>query len=67
LSWLPLVARVLSKGKRIDETIGRLTGQTVVIQASSDTPRQLDGDSIGPGRELRMHCVHGRLLVRVPR
>ncbi|MEO6509465.1 MAG: diacylglycerol kinase family protein [Nocardioides sp.] len=67
LSWLPLVARVLSKGKRIDETIGRLTGQTIVIRASSDTPRQLDGDSIGPGRELRMHCVHGRLLVRVPR
>ena len=33
----------------------------------ADTPRQLDGDSIGPGRELRMQCVHGRLLVRVPR
>ncbi len=67
LSWLPLVARVLSKGKRVDETIGRLTGQSVVVRASADTPRQLDGDSIGPGRELRMHCVHGRLLVRVPR
>ena len=67
LSWLPLVARVLSKGKRTDETIGRLTGQSVVIRASADTPRQLDGDAIGPGRELRMHCVHGRLLVRVPR
>ncbi len=67
LSWLPLVARVLSKGRRVDETIGRLTGQTVVIRAASDIPRQLDGDSIGPGRELRMHCVHGRLLVRVPR
>ncbi len=67
LSWLPLVARVLSKGRRVDETIGRLTGQTIVVRASSDTPRQLDGDSIGPGRELRMHCVHGRLLVRVPR
>jgi YegS/Rv2252/BmrU family lipid kinase len=67
LSWLPLVARVLSKGKRVDETIGRLTGQSVVIRASADTPRQLDGDAIGPGRELRMHCVHGRLLVRVPR
>ena len=67
LSWLPLVARVLSKGKRVDETIGRLTGQSVVVRASSDTPRQLDGDAIGPGRELRMHCIHGRLLVRVPR
>ena len=67
LSWLPLVARVLSKGKRVDETIGRLTGQSVVVRASADTPRQLDGDGIGPGRELRMHCIHGRLLVRVPR
>jgi YegS/Rv2252/BmrU family lipid kinase len=67
LSWLPLVARVLSRHKRVDETIGRLTGQSVVIRASADTPRQLDGDSIGPGRELRMTCIHGRLLVRVPR
>ena len=67
LSWLPLVARVLSRGKRVDDTIGRLTGQSVVIRASADTPRQLDGDGIGPGRELRMHCIHGRLLVRVPR
>jgi YegS/Rv2252/BmrU family lipid kinase len=67
LSWLPLVARVLSKGQRVDDTIARLTGQTIAIRAGSDTPRQLDGDSIGPGRELRMHCVHGRLLVRVPR
>jgi YegS/Rv2252/BmrU family lipid kinase len=67
LSWLPLVARVLSKGKRTDEALGRLTGQTVVVRASADTPRQLDGDAIGPGRELRMHCIHGRLLVRVPR
>ena len=30
LSWLPLVARVLSKGQRTDDTIGRMTGQTVV-------------------------------------
>jgi YegS/Rv2252/BmrU family lipid kinase len=67
LSWLPLVARVLSKGKRVDDALGRLTGQTVVVRASADTPRQLDGDAIGPGRELRMHCIHGRLLVRVPR
>jgi diacylglycerol kinase family enzyme len=67
LSWVPLVARVLSKGQRTDDTIGRMTGQTVVIRASADTPRQLDGDAIGPGRELRATCIHGRLLVRVPR
>jgi diacylglycerol kinase family enzyme len=67
LSWLPLAFRVLTKRPRIDDTINRMTGQTVVIRAASDTPRQLDGDSIGPGKELRMECIHGRLLVRVPR
>jgi hypothetical protein len=58
---------VLAKRPRIDDTINRMTGQTVVIRAAADTPRQLDGDSIGPGKELSMECIHGRLLVRVPR
>jgi YegS/Rv2252/BmrU family lipid kinase len=67
LSWLPLAYRVLAKSDRTDETIDRMTARTVVLRAPSDTPRQLDGDSIGSGRELRMECIHGRLLVRVPR
>jgi diacylglycerol kinase family enzyme len=67
LSWIPLALRVLSKASKTDELINRMTGQRVVLRASSDTPRQLDGDSIGAGRELRMSCIHGRLLVRVPR
>ncbi len=67
LSWIPLALRVLAKGSRTDDTINRMTGRTVSIRAHSDTPRQLDGDSIGPGRELHMECIHGRLLVRVPR
>jgi diacylglycerol kinase family enzyme len=67
LSWIPLAVRVLTKQQRTDETIARMTGKRVVIRAAVDTPRQLDGDSIGPGRELTMECIHGRLLVRVPR
>lgn len=67
LSWIPLAVRVLSKSSSTDELIDRRRGAKVVIRAFTDTPRQLDGDSIGPGRELRMDCVHGRLLVRVPR
>lgn len=67
LSWLPLAFRVLSKNKRTDETITRMTGRTVVVRAATDSPRQLDGDSIGPGKELHAECIHGRLLVRVPR
>lgn len=67
VSWIPLALRVLSRATKTDELINRMTGQRVVLRASADTPRQLDGDSIGAGRELRMSCVHGRLLVRVPR
>jgi len=67
LSWIPLAFRVLAKRPRTDETIQRMTGATVVIRAATDTPRQLDGDSIGPGKELTMACIPGRLLVRVPR
>ncbi|NUR06959.1 MAG: phosphatase PAP2 family protein [Nocardioidaceae bacterium] len=67
LSWIPLVVRVLSRQKRVDDTLNRMTGRTVSLRAASDTPRQLDGDSIGPGRELHCECIHGKLLVRVPR
>ncbi len=67
LSWIPLVVRVLSRGKRTDELVNRMTGATVSIRAHADIPRQLDGDPVGAGRELHAECVHGRLLVRVPR
>ena len=67
LSWIPLAVRVLAKRSRTDDTINRMTGRSVSIRAAAETPRQLDGDSIGPGHELHMECIHGRLLVRVPR
>jgi YegS/Rv2252/BmrU family lipid kinase len=67
LSWIPLAFRVLAKRPRTDELVDRMTGRTIVVRAAADTPRQLDGDSIGPGRELRMECIHGRVLVKVPR
>lgn len=67
VSWFPLLWRVFSKGKRVDDELNRMTGRTVVLRAAHDTARQLDGDPIGPGREIRAECIHGRLLVRVPR
>jgi YegS/Rv2252/BmrU family lipid kinase len=67
LSWLPLAFRVLTKNRRTDETITRMKGREVVVRAHVDTPRQLDGDLLAPGRELHATCVHGKLLVRVPR
>ena len=68
LSWIPLVVRVLTRREeRAGESVARFTGRTVVVRASHEVPRQLDGDTIGPGCELHMECIHGRLLVRVPR
>jgi len=67
LSWLPVVVRVLSRDRRTDAALNRMTGRSISIRASHDAPRQLDGDPIEPGRELHARCVHGKLLVRVPR
>ncbi|WP_028656988.1 MULTISPECIES: YegS/Rv2252/BmrU family lipid kinase [unclassified Nocardioides] len=68
LSWIPLVLRVLTRRERnAGESVARMTGRKVVVRASGDVPRQLDGDTIGVGTELRMECIHGRVLVRVPR
>lgn len=67
LSWLPLAWRILSKRPHTDELVNRMRGGSVTIRADRDTPRELDGDSLGAGRELRMTCLHARLLVRVPR
>ena len=67
LSWIPLLWRVMSKRKRVDEELNRMTGRKVVVRTAHATARQLDGDPIGPGKEIRAECIHGRLLVRVPR
>jgi len=66
-SWLPLAWRILTRHPRTDALVNRMRGHTVAIRADRDTPRELDGDTLGAGRELRMRCIHGRLLVRVPR
>ncbi len=66
-SWLPLALRVLTRRQRLDDTINRMTGTRVGIRSTTDVPRQLDGDSVGSGRELVMEVIPGRLLVRVPR
>ena len=65
--WIPLVWRVLLRRKRTDELVDRKVGAKVVVRANAEMPRQLDGDAIGPGKELQMEVLHGRLLVRVPR
>ena len=68
ISWIPIVVRILSRREeRAGESVARMTGRQVAVRASADVPRQLDGDIIGLGKELTMECIHGRVLVRVPR
>ncbi|UDY23352.1 YegS/Rv2252/BmrU family lipid kinase [Nocardioides sp. Kera G14] len=66
-SWVPLAFRILAKRPHIDDTINRFTGREVIIRADRETPRQLDGDPVGEGKELIMRNIHGRLLIRVAR
>jgi diacylglycerol kinase family enzyme/membrane-associated phospholipid phosphatase len=67
LGWLSLVVRVMLRRPKTDDRLARMTGRRVVVRAANPTPRQLDGDSVGPGHELRAEVQAGVLLVRVPR
>lgn len=68
LSWIPLVLRVLSRREeRAGESVARFTGRHIVVRASTEVPRQIDGDTIAQGHELSCENIHGKLLVRVPR
>ncbi len=65
--WVGLAIRVLTRHRRTDDRLDRFTGKSVVIKAATATPRQLDGDPVGAGTEIRAEIEPGRLLVRVPR
>lgn len=65
--WVGLAIRVMTRHRRTDDRLDRFTGKSVVITAASSTPRQLDGDTVGVGTEIRAEIEPGRLLVRVPR
>jgi len=67
LSWIPMAVRLLNRQHQNDEVVTRLRGRTVAVRAGIETPRQLDGDLVAPGRELAVECLPGRVLVRVPR
>jgi diacylglycerol kinase family enzyme/membrane-associated phospholipid phosphatase len=67
LGWLSLVVRVMLRRPKTDDRLARMTGRRIVVRAANPTPRQLDGDSVGSGHELRAEVQAGVLLVRVPR
>jgi diacylglycerol kinase family enzyme len=67
VGWLRVVVRVLRRGRHTDARLARMTGTQVVVRCNQPLARQLDGDPVGEGRELRARVMAGTLLVRVPR
>jgi diacylglycerol kinase family enzyme/membrane-associated phospholipid phosphatase len=66
VGWVSLAWRVVTRHPRVDERLDRYTGRSVVIVAARASPRQLDGDTVSPGTQLRAASEAGLLLVRVP-
>ncbi len=66
LGWLSIVFRVITRQKRTNDRLGRMTGLKAIIRAERPTPMQLDGDPIGDGSEIVAEVQPGVLLVRVP-
>jgi len=67
IGWLLVVVRVLRRGRHTDASLSRMSGRSVVVRANQPVARQLDGDPVGEGREIRARVLAGTLLVRVPR
>jgi diacylglycerol kinase family enzyme/membrane-associated phospholipid phosphatase len=65
--WVPLALRVLARRRRTDDELDRFTGHSVVLKVAHAVPRQLDGDPVEAGSEIRAEVEPGSLLVRVPR
>ena len=65
--WLRVAVRVLRRGRHTDDRLARMTGTSVVVRSNLPLARQLDGDPVGEGCELRARVMAGTLLVRVPR
>jgi diacylglycerol kinase (ATP) len=65
IGWLAVTARVLARRRRGHRIVQHWQGSTVIISADEPQQAQLDGDSVGEVRGMRMRIDRGALLVRV--
>ncbi|HET8915208.1 MAG TPA: diacylglycerol kinase family protein [Propionibacteriaceae bacterium] len=65
--WVRLTTRVLTRRKKPDDQLDRLTGHRVTITVDERDQFQLDGDNVGECRTLTAEVVPGALRLRVPR
>jgi len=65
--WVRLTARVLTRQRRPDNQLDRLTGQRVKITVDPPDHYQMDGDTVGECRSMLAEVQPGALLLRLPR
>lgn len=65
--WVKLTTHVLTRQRREDEQLDRLTARKVSIEVSPGDHYQLDGDTVGECSRLEAEVVPGALVLRSPR
>jgi diacylglycerol kinase (ATP) len=65
--WVRLTTRVLTRQRRPDEQLDRITGRRVTITVEERDQYQLDGDTVGECGTMVAEVRPGALTLRVPR
>ena len=65
--WVRITTRVLTRQRRSDEQLDRITGKKVTITVEERDQYQLDGDTVGECGTMVAEVKPGALVLRVPR
>ncbi len=65
--WVRLTAQVLTRRRRTDPQLDRLTGHRVTITVDGRDQYQMDGDTVGECSTMTAEVIPGALTLRVPR
>ncbi|MET0694110.1 MAG: diacylglycerol kinase family protein [Propionibacteriaceae bacterium] len=65
--WIKITTRVMTRQRRTDDQLDRLTGRKVQITVEGRDHYQLDGDTVGECSSMVAEVVPGALTLRVPR
>jgi diacylglycerol kinase (ATP) len=65
--WVRLTTRVLTRQRKSDEQLDRLSGRRVTITVEERDQYQLDGDTVGECGSIVAEVQPGALTLRVPR
>jgi diacylglycerol kinase (ATP) len=65
--WIKLTTRVLTRQRRTDAQLDRLTGRKVQITVEERDHYQLDGDTVGECNTMTAEVAAGALILRVAR